>query len=66
VPISACKDHALPRGSWKVRGESVRPSALRDTAILTIEGELDDISGLGQTRAALDLASKLPAAAKQH
>jgi poly(3-hydroxybutyrate) depolymerase len=60
------QEHALPRGTWTVRGEPVRPSALRDTALLTIEGELDDISGLGQTRAALGLASKLPAAAKQH
>ncbi len=60
------QEHALPRGTWTVRGELVRPSALRATALLTIEGELDDISGPGQTRAALDLASGLPAAAKQH
>jgi poly(3-hydroxybutyrate) depolymerase len=60
------KEHALPNGTWKVDGELVKPAAIRDTALLTIEGELDDISGLGQTRAALDLCSGVPAARKQH
>jgi poly(3-hydroxybutyrate) depolymerase len=45
----------------RVDGQEVRvkPSDIRDTALLTIEGELDDISGLGQTRAAHDLCASL-------
>ncbi|MEO8040833.1 MAG: polyhydroxyalkanoate depolymerase, partial [Betaproteobacteria bacterium] len=38
------KEHALPNGTWKVRGELVDPAAIRNTALFTIEGELDDIS----------------------
>jgi len=52
--------HSLPKGEFVHRGERVDPAAIRDTAILAIEGERDDISGIGQTRAALHLASKLP------
>jgi poly(3-hydroxybutyrate) depolymerase len=44
----------------------VQPDAIRTTALLTIEGELDDISGLGQTQAAHDLCRGLPAARKRH
>ncbi|MDT0576893.1 polyhydroxyalkanoate depolymerase [Croceicoccus sp. F390] len=51
--------HALPRGLLTHRGHKVDFSAITDTAILCIEGERDDISGLGQTRAALDIASGL-------
>ena len=40
------QQHLLPRGEWEVDGERVRPQDIADTAILTIEGELDDISGL--------------------
>ena len=47
----------LPRGQWVVDGERVAPEAIKQTALLTIEGELDDISGLGQTRAAHDLCT---------
>ena len=60
------KEHLLPRGLWDVEGERVDPDALTDTAIFTIEGELDDISGSGQTRAALDLCRNLPSDRKQH
>ena len=60
------QDYLLPRGLWKVGGKRVNPGAIRDTALLTIEGELDDISGAGQTRAALGLCSGVPAARKQH
>jgi len=42
------------------------PTAIRDTALLAIEGERDDISGIGQTKAALDISSKLPKAKKQY
>ncbi|HKP26248.1 MAG TPA: polyhydroxyalkanoate depolymerase [Dongiaceae bacterium] len=58
--------HLLPKGEMKHRGRLVRPDAIRDTALLAIEGERDDISGLGQTRAALDIATKLPASKKQY
>ena len=51
------QEHLLPRGLWTVGGERVAPEAITRTALLTIEGELDDISGLGQTRAAHDLCT---------
>lgn len=60
------QEHLLPRGRWDVRGERVRPDALTKTGLLTIEGELDDISGLGQTRAAHDLCRGLDPSQKQH
>ena len=56
----------LPRGLWDVAGERVNPAAIRRSALLTIEGELDDISGLGQTRAAHDLCSGIPATRRAH
>jgi poly(3-hydroxybutyrate) depolymerase len=56
----------LPRGLWDVDGERVKPAAIRDSALLTIEGELDDISGLGQTEAAHDLCSGIPADRREH
>ncbi len=58
--------HLLPRGKLKHRGRLVDPTAIRDTALLAIEGERDDISGIGQTKAALDIASKLPPRKKQY
>jgi poly(3-hydroxybutyrate) depolymerase len=58
--------HSLPNGTFKHRGKPVDLGAIRDTAILAIEGERDDISGIGQTRAALDLATGLPKAKKQY
>ncbi|WP_230770331.1 polyhydroxyalkanoate depolymerase [Sphingomonas sp. Leaf4] len=58
--------HALPNGTMKHRGRPVEPAAITDTAVLAIEGERDDISGLGQTRAALTLATALPDAMKQY
>ena len=58
--------HLLPRGKLTHRGRKVDPTAITDTALLAIEGERDDISGLGQTRAALDLAPKLAAAKKTY
>jgi poly(3-hydroxybutyrate) depolymerase len=60
------QQHALPKGQMEHRGRLVRPEAIRDTALLAIEGERDDISGIGQTRAALDIATKLPAAKKEY
>lgn len=51
--------HSLPRGEFMHRGVVIRPEAITDTALLAVEGERDDISGIGQTRAGLDLAPKL-------
>ena len=58
--------HLLPKGELEHRGRLVRPDAIRDTALLAIEGERDDISGIGQTRAALDIAIRLPKAKKKY
>ena len=58
--------HLLPKGEMEHRGRKVDPTAIRDTALLAIEGERDDISGIGQTRASLDLASKLAASKKKY
>ncbi|EIL87262.1 polyhydroxyalkanoate depolymerase, intracellular [Rhodanobacter fulvus Jip2] len=56
----------LPRGLWDVAGERVNPAAIKRSALLTVEGELDDISGLGQTQAAHDLCSGIPAKRRAH
>jgi poly(3-hydroxybutyrate) depolymerase len=60
------QQHQLPKGELEHRGRLVRPDAIRDTALLAIEGERDDISGLGQTRAGLDIATRLPKDKKQY
>jgi poly(3-hydroxybutyrate) depolymerase len=60
------QEHLLPRGLWEVDGHRVKPGDIRDTALLTIEGELDDISGRGQTEAAHELCSGIPASRKQN
>ena len=60
------QDHLLPRGLWDVGGERVRPGAIGGTALMTIEGELDDIAGLGQTRAAHRLCTGIPEADRVH
>ncbi|MBK9496241.1 MAG: polyhydroxyalkanoate depolymerase [Xanthomonadales bacterium] len=60
------QQHLLPRGRWDVQGQRVKPADIRRTALLTIEGEMDDISGIGQTRAAHDLCSGIDAKRKQH
>jgi poly(3-hydroxybutyrate) depolymerase len=58
--------HLLPKGQLTHRGRRVDPKAIHDTALLAIEGERDDISGVGQTKAALDIAAGLPKAKKQY
>jgi len=58
--------HLLPDGELMHRGRRIEPGAIRDTALLAIEGERDDISGIGQTRAALDIATGLPKSQKQY
>ncbi len=60
------QDFALVNGTWVVGGEPVRPADITGTALLTIEGELDDISGAGQTRAAHDLCTGIPKARQFH
>jgi poly(3-hydroxybutyrate) depolymerase len=60
------QDFALPKGRMFVREELVRPQAIRKTALLSIEGELDDISGDGQTQAAHQLCLNIPAGRREH
>ncbi|MBP8149787.1 MAG: polyhydroxyalkanoate depolymerase [Limnohabitans sp.] len=65
------QDFKLVNGTWDVKGvdgkvERVRPQDIKGTALMTVEGELDDISGSGQTRAAQDLCSGVPASERQH
>jgi poly(3-hydroxybutyrate) depolymerase len=59
------QDFSLPKGTWNVGGNLVRPQDIKTVALLTVEGELDDISGIGQTSAAHDLCSGVPAEKKQ-
>jgi poly(3-hydroxybutyrate) depolymerase len=58
--------HLLPKGELMHRGRRVDPAAITDIAILAIEGERDDISGIGQTKAALDISTGLPDALKHY
>ena len=60
------QDFALVSGTWVVDGQPVRPQDISTSAMLTIEGELDDISGAGQTQAAHDLCTGIPAARRSH
>jgi poly(3-hydroxybutyrate) depolymerase len=60
------QEHALPRGTWKVQGKLVKPQDIKRTALFTIEGELDDISGLGQTEVAHDLCKGIKSTNKKH
>jgi poly(3-hydroxybutyrate) depolymerase len=58
--------HSLPRGALTWRGERVDPSAIRSTALLTVEGELDDLCSPGMTVAAHDLCSSLTPLQRDH
>jgi poly(3-hydroxybutyrate) depolymerase len=58
--------HKLPKGEYYHRGRLVDPGAITDIGLLAIEGEKDDISGLGQTKAALTLATALPEGKKRY
>jgi poly(3-hydroxybutyrate) depolymerase len=58
--------HAIPKGTFEHKGEIVNLGAITDTALLAIEGERDDISGLGQTKAALKLTPNLAEDKKQY
>jgi polyhydroxyalkanoate depolymerase len=59
-------EHRLPRGEMRHRDRPVDLSAIRRCALMAIEGEKDDITGIGQTRAALDLATNLSAEKKAY
>jgi poly(3-hydroxybutyrate) depolymerase len=58
--------HSLPKGEMTHRGEPVDTTAIRRVALLTIEGENDDISGLGQTRAAHTICPNIPESLRMH
>jgi len=58
--------HALPKGEMRHRGRRVDPAQIRRTALMTVEGEKDDISGVGQTEAAHRLCVNIPAERKAH
>jgi poly(3-hydroxybutyrate) depolymerase len=60
------QDFALVNGTWRVHGDLVRPQDITKPALLTIEGELDDISGAGQTRAAHELCTGIPTSRQFH
>jgi poly(3-hydroxybutyrate) depolymerase len=65
------QEFTLVNGTWDVRNadgsvERVKPQDIRQSALLTVEGELDDISGSGQTEAAHDLCTGIPAKQRQH
>jgi poly(3-hydroxybutyrate) depolymerase len=60
------QDFALVHGTWVVAGKPVRPQDITTTALMTVEGELDDIAGIGQTRAAHDLCTGIPKARQFH
>jgi poly(3-hydroxybutyrate) depolymerase len=63
---SVFQRHLLPKGEFMHRGARIDPGAITDVALLAVEGERDDISGVGQTKAALTLATALPAAKKTY
>src|SRR5690606_6491918 len=60
------QEFLLAKGKWEVNGTLVQPAALRKTALFTVEGELDDISGNGQTEAAHNLATRIPPEKRKH
>jgi poly(3-hydroxybutyrate) depolymerase len=60
------QQHALPKGTWVSRGRKVDATKITTTAVLAIEGERDDISGVGQTKAALDICTNLADSKKQY
>ena len=58
--------HALPKGEMMHRTNPVDTKAIKNVALLTIEGENDDISGVGQTHAAQTICSSIPAEMRMH
>lgn len=64
--VEVFQKHSLPKGEYTHNGDVIKPNAIKNCAILCIEGEKDDISGVGQTKAALDIASDLADAKKKY
>ena len=64
--IEVFQTHSLPNGTYEHRGRRIDLGDITKTALLAIEGERDDISGLGQTRAALELTPNLDASKKRY
>ena len=65
------QEFKLVNGTWEVKNlkgkaELVKPGDIKTTAVMTVEGELDDISGSGQTRAALEMCSGVASSLKKH
>jgi poly(3-hydroxybutyrate) depolymerase len=60
------KRRAMAEGTYRYRDRLIEPAAIEDIALFTIEGEKDDITGLGQTEAAHDLVTNLPAEERAH
>ena len=59
-------EHELAKGELTYKGRKVRPETIKKTFLFTVEGERDDICGLGQTAAALDLCTGLRPLLKRH
>jgi poly(3-hydroxybutyrate) depolymerase len=59
-------EHKLPKGEMRHRGTPVDPGKVQRVALMTVEGERDDISGIGQTKAAQTLCKNLPQAMRAH
>ena len=64
--VEVFQEHSLPNGTYEHRGRRIDLGDITKTALLAIEGERDDISGLGQTRAALELTPNLDASKKRY
>ena len=54
------QEYSLAKGTFSHRGDLIKPELITDVALMTVEGELDDISGIGQTQAAHDICCGLP------
>lgn len=64
--VEVFQKHSLPRGEMRYKDEKIDLKAINKTAMLCLEGELDDISGVGQTRVAMHLTKNLPASKKEY
>ncbi len=63
--IEIFQRYSIAKGTFEHRSRLVRPGAITKTALLTVEGENDDISGIGQTQAAHDICRNIPEAMRQ-
>ena len=60
------QEHLLPRHLWEIDGQLVDPADITRPHLLTVEGELDDITGIGQTRVAQEMCENIPDSNKKH